>query len=216
MKKNTAIITGLFMLMILAFTIDPSFIYNFENNLLGKAVIVLVLIYLTMNSVTLGLLFALTIILISNKSMIEGMKNKNKKVKKPIKNLRNFNNKNIKGGRNTNNTGTGRCKTLQELLREERKKKMLEKARSKYNIQDNNIVTPDTTDTADVNQYTSENDTTNATDNTTGGVDRLSVEETFRVRNPSTIPVTKEAFSVRNLNPFDNVGKYYGGACSLI
>lgn len=218
MKKNTAIITGLFMLMILAFTVDPTFIYNFENNLLGKAVIILVLIYLTMNSVTLGLLFALVIIIISNKSMIEGMKNR--RDRRDRRDRRNKRDRRDNRDRK-NKKDRKRCKTLQELLREERNKKMRAKAGS-YNIEDDKQNDNDNAaddideieDEIDITQSTTDNKTNMS--NNSAGVDRLSLEETFRVRNPSTIPVTKEAFSVRELSPFDNVDKYYGGACSLI
>lgn len=191
MKKNTAIITGLFMLMILAFTVDPTFIYYFQNNLLGKAVVILILIYLTMNSVTLGLLFTLVIILISSRvdvPMIEGLKNKNIKggaAKKLAKKQKQQQNK---------------CKTLEELLREERLKRM---KKQKVGIVKTKIV-------SDTNNNNDNND------NNDNGVDRITVEETFRVRNPSTIPVTKEAFRLRELRPADNSSKYYGGTCSLI
>jgi hypothetical protein len=202
MKQNTAIITGLFMLMILAFTIDPVFIYHFQNNLLGKAIVILVLIYLTMNNVTLGLLFTLAIILISSRvdiPMIEGLKNRKKKsAANKRKKIRNEKLRNEKLQTKT------KCKTLEELLREERLKRMAKKA--SQNEEDINNDAVDAVDAVAADE--------NGVDDS--GIDRISVEETFRVRNPSTIPVTKEAFRVRQLNPTDNSSKYYGGSCSLI
>lgn len=190
MKKNTAIITGLFMLMILAFTVDPTFIYHFQNTLLGKAVVILVLIYLTTNNVTLGLLFALAIIIISSRvdvPMVEGLKNN--KIKSKIKSIK-------------KKDTQERCKTLEELLREERVKRMKKNKLGsiKKNAKNNN----------------NNNVSASANTTTSNGVDRITVEETFRVRNPSTIPVTKEAFKVKELTPSDNTSKYYGGSCSLI
>ena len=134
-----------------------------------------------MNNVTFGLLFTLVIILISSRvdvPMIEGLKNKKNKKKKQ--------------------QPREKCKTLEELLREERMKRI---KKSKMRINTPKYIL---------------NNTTNSDTNNDTGVDRITVEDTFRVRNPSTIPVTKEAFRVRQLNPADNASKYYGGSCSLI
>lgn len=234
MKKNSAIITGLFMLMVLAFTIDPIFIYHFQNNILGKAIVILVLIYLTMNNLTFGLLFTLAIILISSRidiPMIEGLRNKKAKRRQAKRQAKEqpkggwagigasikaqqaqsdvqAEAKDAKENKKTKKMKRRekRCKTLEELLREERLKRMEKKMDKK--IENVAVQTPTTT-----NNETKLNTETNNTDT---GVDRITVEETFRVRNPSTIPVTKEAFRVRQLNPSDNVSRYYGGSCSLI
>lgn len=198
MKNNTALITGLFMLMILAFTVDPIFIYHFQNNLLGKAIVILVLIYLTMNNVTLGLLFTLAIILISSKidmPMIEGLRNKKNK-------------KNARSVKKTIKKVETKCKTLEELLREERLKRLAKKKSIKNQV--------NTMDEVNNNDTNDNNNNTNNKNNKNAGVDRITIEDTFRVRNPSTIPVTKEAFRVRELNPADNTSKYYGSSCSLI
>ena len=231
MKKNTTIITGLFMLMILAFTVDPSFINNFQNNILGKAIVILTLIYLTVNNVTLGLLFTLAIILISSRvdvPMIEGLKNKKKKAagkkitsvskkaapakKKPAVN------KKITAAKKKPIKTTApcpKCKTLEELLREERAKRMQAKTGVENVDEVNEEIDTEMNDVLNT-EFDTEFDDSLDFDLDENGIDRITLEETFRVRNPSTIPVTKEAFRVRELNPYDGVCKHYGGMCSLL
>lgn len=254
------------MLMILAFTIDPAFIYNFQDTLLGKAIVALTLIYLTMNSVTLGLLFTLAIILVSSrfdKNVIEGLKNKQQNTSKKITMPNITAVKNTQTGQTTTSKMTTiepKCKTLEELLREKRnaninnaiaavqnkkkgtknkkfagprrfqkkfaniKAKALKikpKPTNKYitdEVDDEEIDDEIDDEIEGFDTYDLSLDYANADSESDNedGVDRIALEETFRVRNPSTIPVTRESFSVKKLAPFDNVSKYYGGTCSLI
>jgi len=193
MKKNSTIFTGLFILMILAFTIEPELIYSFQDNLLGKSIILLILLYLTMNNVTLGLLFTLTIILIlsrMDRPIIEGFKRKN--IKK-----------------------TQKKKKIQKLLKMKKKKaakkvKKVKKVRKQIEDEDE-----DEDEDMQPQQLVNYNNIDFDEDDE-NGIDFIDLEETFRVRNPSTIPISREQFRVREVAPFDNINKYYGGMASLV
>lgn len=273
--------------MILAFTVDPVLIYDFQNNLIGKTFTLLVLLYLTINNVTLGLLFALTIILILSRMerpIIEGLKmKKNKKVSKAVKNAipkkavpKNTAQKNIEAAKKSKIQKNRMLKLQKERdLKQSdlKQKKLREKIRipQKMNKQtilkkgiakmapaavvaptlldatideaennldemnldfENNLDAMTNMNLYDDNEYDQYdeydqyyypiNDFTknleyqDDEEDETNGVDRISMEETFRVRNPSTIPVSKEQFRVRELKPYDNINKYYGGMSSLV
>jgi hypothetical protein len=195
MNKNSAIFTGLFILMILAFTIDPDLIYNFQNNVLGKGIVVLILLYLTMNNVTLGLLFTLTIILIlsrMDRPIIEGFKKK-KVQKKSVQ----------------------KKKKLLKMKKKRRVKRRVKMPKKQIEDEDEDEDNDDN-ENAQTQQQVNNNVNLNEDDDDENGVDLIALEETFRVRNPSTIPISREQFRVRELAPFDNISKYYGGMSSLV
>ena len=70
-------VLGLFIGLIIILLINPSMIYNIYNTILGKIILLAILIFVTMNNVTLGLLVALLIIVASREfgSVVEGMDN---------------------------------------------------------------------------------------------------------------------------------------------
>lgn len=70
-------VLGLFIGLIIILLINPSMIYNIYNTILGKIILLAILIFVTMNNVTLGLLVALLIIVASREfgSVVESMDN---------------------------------------------------------------------------------------------------------------------------------------------
>lgn len=212
MKKNTAIMTGLFILLILIFTINPMFFHHLQDTILGKLTIIATLIYLTMNSVTLGLLFTLMLIILSNRfdndGLIEGIKNR----------------KRTPGQRAARNAARNAARAAK---REARKAAKVAKAQAKAAqaqaqakaaeaeavAQEAGDITLDDTNFAEAEDI----GVGDITENFENGIDRLSIEETLRVKNPSTIPTNKEQFSIMgNILPFDNTMQLFGGMSSFV
>ena len=73
--NKTQGIWGLFILIAIILFVKPNIIRNMYNNILGRIVILLIIIFLTMNNITLGLLTALMLIISSNMYTIEGLEN---------------------------------------------------------------------------------------------------------------------------------------------
>lgn len=70
-------ILGLFLSLLIILIIDPRVIYNIYNNILGRIILIVVVIFFTINNVTLGLLAALCLIIASNMFFTEGLENMN-------------------------------------------------------------------------------------------------------------------------------------------
>jgi hypothetical protein len=66
-------IFGLFILLVVILALCPKMINNAYNTLLGRVVLIGLVIFFAMNNLTLGLLIALILILISNMYFVEGM-----------------------------------------------------------------------------------------------------------------------------------------------
>lgn len=68
---------ALLVALILTFLLNPQIITNIHNTLLGRLFLISIIIYLSMNNTTLGLIVALIIIAASNQfgSFVEGMEN---------------------------------------------------------------------------------------------------------------------------------------------
>ena len=77
MERKTAGIISLFVFLAIILAINPSIINNVYNTMLGRLVLILVIIFLSMNNVTLGLLVALVLIIVLNEygSLTEGLTN---------------------------------------------------------------------------------------------------------------------------------------------
>jgi len=76
MYKNYGIF-GLFLLLVVILVIQPRFIFNLCNNILGRLLLIGVVLFFTISNITLGLLAALCLIIVSNMFFIEGMDNLN-------------------------------------------------------------------------------------------------------------------------------------------
>jgi hypothetical protein len=68
-------VSGLFVLLVIILVVKPIFYNNMYKNVLGRVVLIAILLFFATNSVTLGLLVALIIIIGTNISFVEGMKN---------------------------------------------------------------------------------------------------------------------------------------------
>jgi membrane protein implicated in regulation of membrane protease activity len=69
------ILSGLLVFLILVLLISPSLFRNMYSSVLGRIMLVVVVIFFAMNSVTLGLFSALIIIIASNMFYREGLDN---------------------------------------------------------------------------------------------------------------------------------------------
>lgn len=70
-------ILGLFVLLFVTLMVNPKIIFKMQNNILGRLVLIGVVLLLTTTNVTLGLLGALCLIIVSNMFFMEGMDNIN-------------------------------------------------------------------------------------------------------------------------------------------
>jgi hypothetical protein len=68
-------ILGLFVLLVIILMLKPRVLFNLHNNILGRVVLIGVVLFFTMNNVTLGLLTALCLIIASNMFFMEGLTN---------------------------------------------------------------------------------------------------------------------------------------------
>lgn len=74
MYKNHGIL-GLFILLVIILMLNPRVIFNLYNNILGRVVLIGVVLFFTTFNVTLGLLAALCLIIMSNMFFMEGLDN---------------------------------------------------------------------------------------------------------------------------------------------
>lgn len=70
-------ILGLFALLFITLVVNPRIIFKMQNNILGRLVLIGVVLLSTTSNVTLGLLSALCLIIVSNMFFMEGMDNIN-------------------------------------------------------------------------------------------------------------------------------------------
>jgi len=225
MKKNTAIMTGLFVLLILIFVINPMFFYQLQDNLLGKIIIISTLIYLTMNSVTLGLLFTLVLIILShrldNYSLIEGMKGRKKKPQMKVEKKRSAKEAKRRAQIAKVQAEAAKRRAEAEARAAEAKARAAEATATAEAIEaEVTDIQPavDASNFAEFEDIITDMDmNTDVTETFKNGIDRISIEDTFRVKNPSTIPVSKEQFSnLGNIMPFDTTMELFGGMSSFV
>lgn len=68
-------ILGLFMFLVIILMVNPRIIHNMYNNILGRVVLIVFVIFFTINNITLGLLAALCLIIALNMFFMEGLEN---------------------------------------------------------------------------------------------------------------------------------------------
>lgn len=71
-------VSGLFILLVVILLVKPIFYNNLYNNILGRVVLIAILLFFSINNVTLGLLVALIIIIGTNMFFVEGFKSNDK------------------------------------------------------------------------------------------------------------------------------------------
>lgn len=92
-------ILGLFVLLVIILVVNPRVIHTIYNNILGRVVLIGLIIFLTMNNVTLGLLAALCLIIASNMFFTQGSYNL-------FEGLENINNSGVTIGDDTSSSTT--------------------------------------------------------------------------------------------------------------
>lgn len=158
-------ILGLFLLLVIILMLKPRVLFNLYNNILGRVVLIGVILFFTMFNVTLGLLSALCLIIVSNMFFMEGMDNLNINEKPMIQSGLTIGDDNVDG---TLNTG--------DRITVETKEQVKSNAKTKISSKDG----------AKISELKDQ-----AEDQ---GVDRLSIHETIQAKNPKTIPVDKSVF----------------------
>jgi hypothetical protein len=95
MKFKSQIIGSLFLALVVILTLKPKIINNIYDNLLGRVFLICVIIFVSMNNVTLGLLVVLVIITALNQfgSFTEGFESNGQSVIRAVQ--MNLNNPNI-------------------------------------------------------------------------------------------------------------------------
>jgi hypothetical protein len=68
-------VLGLFLMLVIILMINPLLIYNIYDNILGRVILIIIIIFFTIHNVTLGLLAVLCLIIASNMYFIEGLEN---------------------------------------------------------------------------------------------------------------------------------------------
>jgi len=92
MKFKSQIIGSLFLALVVILTLKPKIINNIYDNLLGRVFLICVIIFVSMNNVTLGLLVVLVIITALNQ-FFEGFEPNGQSVNRAVQ--MNLNNPNI-------------------------------------------------------------------------------------------------------------------------
>ena len=77
MRLDNQTMGVLFLVVIIILAVIPKIVHQFYNTILGRVLLISIVIYFTMNNMTLGLITALVIITASNQfgSFVEGMEN---------------------------------------------------------------------------------------------------------------------------------------------
>jgi hypothetical protein len=176
-------ILGLFILLVIILMLKPRVIFNLHNNILGRVVLIGVVLFFTMNNVTLGLLTALCLIIASNMFFMEGLTNLSGNETPMIQpgltkgsGALTVGDDNIDGSLNNGNT-------ISVETKEQVKAKAIASGKDGAKI--------------------SELQEQAQTGGQTQGVDRTSIQESIQAKNPKTIPVDKSVFRSEEVSASD-------------
>ena len=177
-------ILGLFLLLVIILMLKPRVLFNLYNNILGRVVLIGVVLFFTTCNITLGLLAALCLIIVSNMFFMEGLTN-------------------LDGD---NNSMIHRAST-------EGSRASTEGSRASTIGEDNEDGTINTGDKitvetkeqvkANVKAKVSSNDGATISELQEQGVDRASIDESIRPKKPSSIPVDKSVFRSEEVSASD-------------
>jgi hypothetical protein len=67
------ILVGLFFILLIILVVKPKIITNLYSSILGRGVLILIVLFFSMNNITLGLLTALIVIIASKMYLVEGV-----------------------------------------------------------------------------------------------------------------------------------------------
>ena len=173
----------LFTMLVVILIVSPRSINNMYNNILGRVGLIALIIFFAMHNVTLGLLVALCIIVASNMYMFEG-----------------FDNASIGTGANIDPSLIGTGQNIMNLKQE------LQQAQASTSTATTSTTAPATTSTSTTAPSTTSTSTTAApatttattpttiTTQSTGGVDRQSIQQAIQSKSSNTMPVNKGMF----------------------
>ena len=69
------ILVGLFFVLLVILVLNPRIIRNLYSSIIGRCILILIVLFFSMNNITLGLLTALIVIIASNMFLFEGLDN---------------------------------------------------------------------------------------------------------------------------------------------
>jgi hypothetical protein len=69
------ILIGLFFVLLVILVLNPRIIRNLYSSIIGRCILILIVLFFSMNNITLGLLTALIVIIASNMFLFEGLDN---------------------------------------------------------------------------------------------------------------------------------------------
>lgn len=169
-------VLGLFVLLVLILMVKPIFYNNMYNNVLGRVVLIAILLFFATNSVTLGLLVALIIIIGTNMFFVEGMENNNKD------NVKNNDKNNVKSSAKNKNATASVDDSINNAI-------------SQLNGKGRTIGD----DSQSINTSTKTIQVTTSKNKGTGkdksnGIDRFTLAETMKPTVSNTVHVDKGAF----------------------
>jgi len=173
-------ILGLFLLLVIILIINPRVIHSAYNNILGRIILIGIIIFFSMNNVTLGLLAALCLIIASNMfltqgSFIEGLENINSNTSGPTI------------GDDTQTTSTKSS---------DQKVNIITKALSDSK---ESGVPMDSAKISELKAQAEEQ-----------GIDRQAIQESIQSKSSKTLPVDKTSFSSTDVSPNDSTKEGFG------
>jgi len=180
-------ILGLFLLLVIILIINPRVIHSAYNNILGRIILIGIIIFFSMNNVTLGLLAALCLIIASDMfltygSLIEGLEN-------------NTTSATTTADTTTADTTIADTSTADTGPLSSKQIQIISKAQQK--IQDSGAVIDGST----INELKAEAETQ--------GVDRQTIEESIKSKSSNTLPINNLSSS-ENVSPNDSTKEGFG------
>ncbi len=173
-------ILGLFLLLVIILIIHPRVIHSAYNNILGRIILIVIIIFLSMNNVTLGLLAALCLIIASNMFLIQGSYNLFEGLE------------NINTDTGTSGSTIGDDTQTTSTLSSDQKVNVITKAQKAGAPMDG----------SKISELKAQAESQ--------GVDRQSIEESIQSKSSESIPVDKTSFSSTDVNPSDSTKEGFG------
>ena len=174
-------ILGLFLLLVIILIINPLVIHTAYNNILGRIILIGIIIFFSMNSVTLGLLAALCLIIASNMffngSFIEGLEN-------------------INTNSNTSGLTIGDDTQTSSSTTSDQKVNIITKAQSK--AKDSGAPM----DGSKISELKAQAEAE--------GVDRQAIQESIQSKSSKSLNVDKTSFSSEDVSPNDSTKEGFG------
>jgi hypothetical protein len=189
-------VSGLFVLLVIILVVKPIFYNNMYKNVLGRVVLIAILLFFATNSVTLGLLVALIIIIGTNISFVEGMKNGDL----PSDSLRHgssnneVNNQTISAESNDKSNAQSDIQSGdQSGIKSKNDNDAISKAISQ--LGGKGVTIGDDSQSISTNIAPIQVTTSNYKKNNKGnGVDRITLSETMMSMDSNIMPIDREAF----------------------